>query len=905
MLRCFVFPVALFLSVNAYAADSYVNFESHQFRPLTISPDGNRLFVANTPDNRVEIFDLTGDDIRPVGSVMVGLEPVAIAARNDGEIWVVNHLSDSVSVVDVAAAKPRVVRTLLVGDEPRDIVFAGGSGRQRAFVSAAHRGQASPYTNPDNPGDLTTPGIGRTDVWVIDAADPAGVRGGVPIQVISLFGDSPGPLAVTPDGKTVYVGVFKSGNQTTIIGRVLICEGGISADPCVTFKGGPRAPGGLPPPNENIEGIPMPEAGLIVKWDGEGWKDELDRDWSDVVKLDLPDYDVFALDATASAPRQQAVYSSVGTILYSLAVNPANNKLYVANTEAINEVRFEGAREPDNDVSTVRGHLHEARITVIDPDDGQVLPRHLNKHIDYANFASSEKVRKKSLSMPVAMAVSADGKNLYIAAKGSDKVAVLDGRKLEKDSFKPSARKHIDIPGGGPAGLALDEARKRLYVLSRFDNSLVVVDTKKRRVVDQLALFNPEPDIIRAGRPFFYNAFLTSGNGESSCASCHVAGDKDELAWDLGDPFGTMLNNPARVLGPLKGDPQFHPMKGPMLTQTMRGVANHGALHWRGDRTAGNDPGGDPYDTEGAMNKFNMAFVSLMGRDQPLPGDSMQALTEFSMRIMPPPNPIRALDDSLTPAQAMGKEVFETAPSVPGGGNCAMCHPVNREKGYYGTSGIISFVIGGRLFKVPHHRNTYERVGMFGRAASRTLRRDPEHMGPQIRGYGFTHDGGADNVIRFVSYPAFRFKNGDVDRRAIEQYLFAFESNLKPVVGQQVTLGSVQSQLAVDRLALLMQQALAGNADLVAKGVIAGEERGFLLLPSGLYQPDRREQAPLSANVLLELIQEEGQSLTVTAVPVGSGKRIGIDRDEDGIWDGDVTNVAAASQNAGDLHQAP
>ncbi len=31
--------------------------------------------------------------------------------------------------------------------------------------------------------------------------------------------------------------------------------------------------------------------------------------------------------------------------------------------------------------STVRGHLHEARITVLDGD--QVEPRHLNKHIDY------------------------------------------------------------------------------------------------------------------------------------------------------------------------------------------------------------------------------------------------------------------------------------------------------------------------------------------------------------------------------------------------------------------------------------------------------------------------------------------------------------------------------------------
>jgi DNA-binding beta-propeller fold protein YncE len=905
MLRLLTVSVVVFFSASISAGDSYVNFESHQFRPVTLSPDGRHLFVANTPDNRVEIFDLTGAKVRPVGSVMVGLEPVAIAARNDGEIWVVNHLSDSVSIVDVAAQPARVVRTLLVGDEPRDIVFAGAGGRQRAFISAAHRGQASPYNSLDNPGELTTPGVGRTDVWVFDGEDPAGANGGTPVQVIALFGDSPGPLAVTPDGKTVYVGVFKSGNQTTIVGRVLICEGGVSVEPCTTFKGGPRAPGGLPPPNENIEGIAMPEAGLIVKWDGAGWKDELDRDWSEVIKLDLPDYDVFALDATAPTLQQQSVYSGVGTILYSIAVNPLNNKLYVANTEAINEVRFEGARDPESDVSTVRGHLHETRITVIDPESAEVLPRHLNKHIDYADFSTAKSIRDKSLSMPVALAVSADGRKLYIAAKGSDKIAVMDSRKLEKDSFRPSARKHIVIPGGGPAGMALDEARKRLYVLSRFDNSLVVVDTKRRRITDQLALFNPEPAIVRAGRPLFYNADLTSGNGESSCASCHVAGDKDELAWDLGDPFGTMLDNPARVLGPLKGDPQYHPMKGPMLTQTMRGVANHGALHWRGDRTAGNDPGGDPYDTAGAMNKFNVAFVSLMGRDEPLPADSMQALTDFSIRIMPPPNPIRALDDSLTPAQAKGKEIFETAPSVPGGGNCAMCHPVDRDKGYYGTSGIISFVIGGRLFKVPHHRNTYERVGMFGRAASRTLRRDPEHMGPQIRGYGFTHDGGADNVIRFVSYPAFRFKNGDVDRRAIEQYLFAFESNMKPVVGQQVTLGSRVSELEIERLGLLMQQSLAGNADLTAKGVVDGEQRGYLLLPAGLFQPDRRQQQSMSTDALLALIQAGGGYLTLTAVPVGSGQRIGLDRDEDGIWDGDAGAAAAFSQAGDVLRQAP
>ena len=76
-------------------------------------------------------------------------------------------------------------------------------------------------------------------------------------------------------------------------------------------------------------------------------------------------------------------------------------------------------------------------------------------------------------------------------------------------------------------------------------------------------------------------------------------------------------------------------------------------------------------------------------------------------------------------------------------------------------------------------------------------------------------------------------------------------------------------------------------------------------MPSGLFQSDRRRQAPLSADALLELLQIEGNSLTLTAVPVGSGQRIALDRDEDGIWDGDVASVAAVSLNADVPHPAP
>ena len=156
------FATALLTTVPP--AWAFVTFESGQVRPLAKSPDGNRLFVCNTPDNRLEIFDIGAGGLTHAGSVPVGLEPVAVAARTNTEVWVVNFLSDSVSIVDISDIDaPRVTRTLTVGDEPRDIVFAGAAF-DHAHITTAHRGQNDPV-DPQ----LTTPGVGRADVWVFDA----------------------------------------------------------------------------------------------------------------------------------------------------------------------------------------------------------------------------------------------------------------------------------------------------------------------------------------------------------------------------------------------------------------------------------------------------------------------------------------------------------------------------------------------------------------------------------------------------------------------------------------------------------------------------------------------------------------------------------------------------------------
>jgi DNA-binding beta-propeller fold protein YncE len=895
-------------------------FESGQVRPLALSPDGKRLFAVNTPDNRLEIFDVKNSGLKHRHSLSVGLEPVAVAARSDHEVWVVNHLSDSVSVVDLSQQnKPRVVRTLLVGDEPRDIVF-GGPGRGRAFITTAHRGQNVPF-DPQ----LTTPGVGRADVWVFNASALGGSLGGDPITIVTLFSDTPRALAVTPDGATVYAAAFHSGNRTTTVHQQLVPNGGELA-------------GGLPAPNTNFELIPQKETALIVQFDGAHWVDTLGRHWDEQVKFNLPDKDVFAIDATANPPAQVAgptgFFTGVGTILFNMAVNPVSGKVYVANTEANNLNRFEGPG--DFAGHSIQGHLHESRITVL--DGGSALPRHLNKHIDFDACCAPapNPENEKSLAMPQEMAVTSDGATLYVAALGSDKIGVFSTAELENDTFVPSAADHIEVTGGGPTGLVLDEARGRMYVLTRFDNAISIVDLSAQAEIGHVAMFNPEPPSVVDGRRFLYDASLTSSHGDSSCASCHLFGDFDSLAWDLGNPDGVTEENPNVFLlpiGPPFGpDPEFFPMKGPMSTQSLRGMANHGPMHWRGDRSGGYDvppgtsaqPDTGAFDEESAFKQFQVGFTDLLGRSAPLSDEDMQQFTDFMLQVTYPPNPIRALDSSLTPEQQLGLDNF-TIPSTDFIFTCRHCHVLEPDgnaelgvaaPGFFGTDGRQAGDGLTQSMKTPHLRNLYQKVGMFGMAEvpgplsifSDTTISFPvnhEHMGDQIRGFGFIHDGSVDTVFRFVSAPGFTgtpfpgFEDdlnpegfpfgpaGDPIRRGVEAFLLAFDSNMAPVVGQQVTLTSTNAAVAGPRIDLLEARALVGDCDLVVKGRKNGKEVGYLLTTTGEYVRDKQGASPLTDAQLRALATHPKQELTFTCAPPGSGVRVGLDRDSDGTWDGD------------------
>src|SRR5690606_26760708 len=171
-----------------------------------------------------------------------------------------------------------------------------------------------------------------------------------------------------------------------------------------------------------------------------------------------------------------------------------------------------------------------------------VLPRHLNKHIDYSKLANSPgfdpTTKNHSLATPLEVAVTKDGSKMYVAAYGSSKIGVFNTADIENDTFNPrtASSNYITVSGGGPSGVLLDEARGRMYVTTRFDNAIKVINLSTKSEVAKAVLPNPEPANIVAGRPLLYDAQLSSANGEAACASCHIFGDEDALAWDLGNP---------------------------------------------------------------------------------------------------------------------------------------------------------------------------------------------------------------------------------------------------------------------------------------------------------------------------------------------------------------------------------
>lgn len=99
-----------------------------------------------------------------------------------------------------------------------------------------------------------------------------------------------------------------------------------------------------------------------------------------------------------------------------------------------------------------------------------------------------------------------------------------------------------------------------------------------------------------------------------------------------------------------------------------------------------NDPTGSECDEESSFKNFIVAFEGLVGLDGILAEPGMQAFTDFALQILPPPNPIRNIDDSLTSQQDDGLTAYLKS-NTGAGNSCEFCHRLDPSNGFFGAGG--------------------------------------------------------------------------------------------------------------------------------------------------------------------------------------------------------------------------
>lgn len=160
-----------------------------------------------------------------------------------------------------------------------------------------------------------------------------------------------------------------------------------------------------------------------------------------------------------------------------------------------------------------------------------------------------------------------------------------------------------------------------------------------------------------------------------------------------------------------------------------------------------------------------------------------------------------------------------------------------------------------------------------------------------INGFGLVHDGSDPSLFAFLSRPVFGPLAADaVQKQNISAFVQCLDTGMAPAVGYARTIHSnnVNSASISNDWNLLEAQTVGGtNIDLIIKGVIDGQRRGFVYVTaSNHYRSDRLLFTPMTRAQLVTKIQG-GSTVTIMGVPPGNGVRMGIDRNSNGVLDGD------------------
>jgi len=245
---------------------------------------------------------------------------------------------------------------------------------------------------------------------------------------------------------------------------------------------------------------------------------------------------------------------------------------------------------------------------------------------------------------PAEVALSPDGKRLYIIYAGTDDMNVAEA----VDGYPYLQPLSGLIPlGANPRGVAVSPDGSEVYVLNALDFSVRIYRAEPlERVADLVISTNPfSPEILRGKRLFNMATMPMTARRWIACASCHPGGDHDGRTW----------KNP----------------EGPRNTTSMVGMSRTGPLHWSADRD-------EAQDFEHTIRSRLMQGGGLVpGRTipaelgEPMAGRSadLDALAAYCNSLEPTLSPHAAGLGKLTPSADRGRVLFESAAV-----GCATCH---------------------------------------------------------------------------------------------------------------------------------------------------------------------------------------------------------------------------------------
>lgn len=612
----------------------HLTFMSPHSKPIAVAQ--GLVLVANTPSNTLDIVHADSREL--VRRVHVGIDPVSVAVRPDGsEAWVANHVSDSVSIVDLRDESPaqfQVIATVqrfapgtgqTLFDEPVGVAFADDA---KAYVALSSQNQIAIV-------DVASRAV--TNTLEIPAQDPRAIE--------------------VRDGR-LYVTAFESGNQTQISG----CMGALDGELC-TFDIAEHVIN-----NNNIL--------------------SLYADVDIVRHPDAPDRDLFVY--TTSSDTLIDTVEGMGTLLYGLAVD-STGRVFVAQAEGRNDAngrasKGEGLAELQNRAFLNRiTHTKCSAVGCGEPS-----------HIELEPLPPENPIFDEALATPFAVRVSDDDSTLVATAASSHRVFTVD-----TESGEILGRVDVGaVPRGIALVSDADGAPETAWVLNAVDDSVSVVDVSDPRnpaVLDTVELPDPTAPELKLGRRLFHDAGAST-TGTFSCESCHPDGHTDQLVWVLDTPICGIGDEPwfedDKTSFVAEGCTQIQPRS----TMPTRGLRDTMPFHWDGipgDPYGGNNTANIYADAmpnctdshscvrnlvDGSLGSTMCGVVNCPTNDTGQAGalseDEREALTAFLLTIPYPPAQRRAYDNELSPAAVGGFQKFHIDGQVQGDSvnTCGDCH---------------------------------------------------------------------------------------------------------------------------------------------------------------------------------------------------------------------------------------